>query len=90
MAIRLERVRIHWEPDPTSEYPEADVVSYPTGPDGDRRLERLTSAGLNGIDGATGAYRREVEREQLEDLRDHLDVFGVEVDGEDWDRVCHA
>jgi hypothetical protein len=53
------------------------VVSYPITPDGSKRLERLTSGFLWGIESDSGDYLREVAQEQLAELRDHLEVFGV-------------
>jgi len=60
------------------------VVSYPTSNRGDRRLERFTSGGLYGIESdSDDSYRRSVESEELDQLRDHLEQFGVELDNFD-------
>lgn len=56
------------------------VVSYPIGDDGSRRIERLTSGFLWGIESDSGDYLRQVAQEQLAELRDHLEVFGVNTD----------
>jgi hypothetical protein len=58
------------------------TVSYPIGSHGSltsRRLEWLTSSGLYGIEchHKVEEYHVEVAEEQLEDLRNHLEVFGV-------------
>lgn len=92
-TLRLESVRVVWEPDtdwiadPDEHANPEDcercqaiaTVSYQITRDGDRRLETLTSGGLNGIEGAEGDYRRQIEGEELSDLREHLRVFGVPV-----------
>lgn len=83
-TLRLDTVRVIWQRDPSGSagaercFAFADV-SYPININGDRRMERLTSSGLNDIQGATGGYRTQIEVEQLEELRDHLRVFGVPV-----------
>lgn len=57
-------------------------VSYPTG-NGNRRLETLSSGGLWGIESDSDReFLDEVEREQLDDLADHLNHFGFDVDVE--------
>jgi hypothetical protein len=54
-------------------------VSYETGW-GHRRIERFMSSGLWGIESDSDPdYERQVEDEQLEELREHLAVFGVDV-----------
>jgi len=61
------------------------VISYEIG-QGHRRLETLTSGGLWGIESDAGdEYITEVETEQLEDLKGHLEAFGV--DCSEWDTV---
>ena len=90
-TLRLDSVRVVWETDPYSRtFPVKEscraeaTVSYQITRDGDRRFETLTSVGLNGIDGIDGAdgnYRRQIEGEELSDLREHLRVFGVPVGG---------
>ena len=79
----VDSIGIRWE---TDDQPllqgclAVATVSYPIGDKGDRRLETFTSGGLWGIDvRRSPAYQLELEREQLEDLRDHLEVFGVDV-----------
>jgi hypothetical protein len=84
-TLRLDSVRVVWEADLESEWLEAErcyakaEVSYPINENGDRRLETVTSAGLNGIQlaGPDDPYRTEVELEQLTELRDHLRAFNV-------------
>ena len=56
-------------------YAQAEV-SYPVGRDGCRRIERLRSGGLWGIESDSGELH-EVAEEQLQELRDHLRVFNV-------------
>lgn len=87
--LRIDNVRLDWVEDDTfNDAGEVQYgcraiaeVSYPIDSAGARRLETLTSGGLYGIDLGTGAtadaYKRQIETEQLEDLRDHLAVFGV-------------
>jgi hypothetical protein len=84
-TLRLDSVRVIWEADFDSEWPQAErcyakaEVSYQINENGDRRLETVTSAGLNGIQlaGPDDPYRTEVELEQLTELRDHLRAFNV-------------
>ena len=52
-------------------------VSYPLDDRGNRRIQRFTSGGLYGICGADEAYRKEIEAEQIAELRAHCAVFGV-------------
>lgn len=55
------------------------IVSYPVNDTGDRRMERFTSGGLWGIaSDDTVEYRKEVQTEQLTDLKAHLETFGVD------------
>ena len=54
------------------------VVSYPIN-GGGRRLETLSSGGLWGIESDSGDYLKEVEQQELNDLKDHLKQFGVDV-----------
>lgn len=54
------------------------TVSYPTH-GGSRRLERLSSGGLWGIESDSDAkYIAEVEQEQIAELREHLEQFEIE------------
>ena len=56
------------------------VVSFPVSTMmSDRRLERLTSGGLWGVESDSGDYIAEVARDQLGDLEGHLEVFGVDL-----------
>lgn len=58
------------------------TVSYPIG-QGSRRLETFRSGGLWGIESDSDAsYFAEVAREELNDLRQHLEAFGVPWDEE--------
>jgi hypothetical protein len=60
-------------------------VSYATGV-GSRRIERLQSGGLWGIrSDSSPEYIEEVEQNELDDLREHLGHFGVDVSN--WDSV---
>ena len=53
-------------------------VSYSIG-NGNRRLEWLTSGGLWGIDGdADNEEIEEVEQMQLDELKEHLEVFNID------------
>lgn len=54
-------------------------VSYPMDAQGNRRIERFSSGGLWGIDSDSDEkYIKEVEEEQLDDLKAHLEVFNVD------------
>jgi hypothetical protein len=83
--VRVDKIVIQWELDDTERpiqlYCVARAhVSYPINDQGDRRLVTFTSSGLSGIDRrSTWAYEREIECEQIDDLRAHLRVFGVEM-----------
>lgn len=45
-----------------------------------RRLQRFMSGGIWGIESDCGEdYMREQEQEQLEELKRHLEVFGIDV-----------
>jgi hypothetical protein len=94
--LRLDHVRIVWQDDTELKesgepyegcYAEATVSYQVSERSPDRRLETLTSGGLWGIDAdpddGQSRYRREVEREELADLKGHLQVFGVPLDGFD-------
>lgn len=60
-------------------YVEA-VVSYPMDFEGNRRIDRLQSGGLWGIADDEGVdYLRSIEKEELADLFEHLDVFNVKL-----------
>lgn len=82
--IRVDDVRLiwSWDEDGDSEHLQhceaVAEVSYPIA-SGDRRIEWLKSVGLGGIEikGPNDPYQQEVELEQLNDLRDHLEAFGV-------------
>lgn len=53
------------------------VVSYPCGY-GSRRMETFRSSGLWGIESDGGAeYIGEIERDQIEDLKNHLAAFSI-------------
>ena len=85
-TLRLDSVRVVWGIDEDStrfedaEYCRAEAtVSYEINRDGNRRIETLTSGGLYDIEEADAAYRRQIEGEELSDLREHLRVFGVPV-----------
>lgn len=61
------------------------LISYPIRSNGDRRLERLTSEGLWGIESDSGSYLDNVKDEQLADLKDHLEHFNVGLSN--WDEL---
>jgi hypothetical protein len=66
-------------------YVEAEV-SYDTG-NGTRRIEHLRSGGLWGVE--SDKYIEEIERDELDDLKEHLERFGVNT--ENWaDVVAQA
>lgn len=55
------------------------VVSYPIDDRGNRRLQEFSSAGLWGIESdCDKEYQREVEKEELDSLKEHLEIFGVD------------
>lgn len=53
-----------------------------------RRLEPLTSGGLWGIESDSGDYIEEMDNEQLDDLRQHLEQFGITCSDEAWSELC--
>ena len=54
------------------------TISRPCG-QGSRRLDKLTSGGLWGVESDSGAdYLKSVESEQMADLAEHLKAFGIE------------
>jgi len=56
------------------------TVSYPME-NGSRRLEFFTSGGLWGIeDDCNGSYLEEVEKEELQNLKEHLQKFDIPID----------
>lgn len=55
------------------------IVSRPIG-QGSRRLQEFTSGGLWGIESDSSAeYKKEVEAQELADLKQHLSAFGIEI-----------
>jgi hypothetical protein len=55
------------------------TVSYPIDSHGNRRLQEFSSGGLWGIESDSDTvYRKEVEREELADLKEHLAAFGID------------
>ena len=80
-VIRERDVREDEEGDFIGIFAEAQV-SYPIGR-GNRRLEWLKSGGVWGVDSPVDEdgekYAQEIENEALEDLEDHLRIFGVNV-----------
>ncbi len=59
-------------------YAEAEVL-YPIGTQGDFRIEHLRSGGLWGIESDSEvSYFKEVEQEQLSELKEHLETFGID------------
>jgi hypothetical protein len=90
-APRIDAISIKWEADNFSEWLREDVeivgcvakaeISYAIGNNGTRRIDWLTSAGLWGIESDSGKdYLKQVEKEQLADLREHLQHFGIKWD----------
>ena len=59
-------------------------VSYAIG-GGSRRLEDLTSGGLWGIESDSGDYLAEVVKDELIDLKSHLEKFNVDLSN--WDEL---
>lgn len=65
------------------------TVSYPINKT-DRRLETFTSGGLWGIDSDSGPeYFKQVEQEQLADLKEHLEHFNVDTSNFDQIPIQH-
>ncbi len=64
-------------------------VSYKIGDTNDYRLEHLTSGGLWGIESdCDEPYKESIAKdEELQDLKQHLQKFGVEIP-EDWDGLA--
>ena len=93
IVARVDAIRIVWEadtePPPPFERQSEDgeyyschavaEVSYPCGSAGERRIEYLRSGGLYGIEDPSPEYQRQIEDEEIADLRGHLAVFRVEV-----------
>jgi hypothetical protein len=64
------------------------VVKYRLGSGGDWRIERLSSGGLWGIESDGGGdYIEEVEHDELKDLREHLQRFGIRVNKKEWAKL---
>lgn len=62
------------------------IINLQINNTGDRRLEEFTSSGLYGIESDCGDdYLEEVGIDELEGLRFHLEVFGI--DTSDWDNI---
>ncbi len=54
-------------------------VSYPSGPNGHRRIEWFTSGGLWGIENDSGdEYLTGIAKDELSNLREHLNAFNVD------------
>jgi hypothetical protein len=64
------------------------TVSYPVGNRGDRRLEVLRSGGLWGIESDSKEYIKETAKDELADLKEHLQKFGVST--EEFDELSAA
>ena len=61
-------------------------VSYDAG-NGSRRLEKFTSGGLWGVESDSGkGYIAEIESAEIQDLKAHLEVFGIEWNDPEIDR----
>jgi hypothetical protein len=65
------------------------VIKYRIRPGGgDWRLERLISGGLWGIESDSGEdHFAEVESEELADLREHLQRFGIRMNKKEWAKL---
>lgn len=60
------------------------VTSYPLNETGDRRIENFSSGGLWGIESdAPRGYKEDIATEELDDLKDHLEAYGVTIP-ENW------
>lgn len=88
--IRIDAITINWQSDDSRPYraegcSAVALVSYPCSLQGGRRLERLTSGGLWGIEleSPDDSYGTEIENEELADLKQHLEMFGIDVSGFD-------
>ena len=99
MKPRIDAVRIHWREDEIEIRPSHGCfataeVSYQIHDDKpDRRLETLQSGGLWDIDlryTTSDAYKRSIEVEELDELRDHLSRFGIVVSDQEWDRLTNT
>jgi hypothetical protein len=79
--LRLDSVSVKWDLDEEGDgnwYCVATAeVSYALSK-GNRRLEHLDSGGLYGIEDPDSEYQRLVTRDELADLRAHLEAFGVD------------
>lgn len=82
-TITIDRILVKWFVDETDVDTEAcqaiAEVSYALDRLGNRRLEQLTSGGLYGIERPSNEYRKHVEAEELDELREHLKAFNVDV-----------
>jgi len=64
-------------------------TSYPLNNNGDRRIERLTSGGLWGIESdSNDEHKTSIAWQELDDLKAHLEKFNVALP-EDWDDCMH-
>ena len=61
------------------------VVSYAINGQGNRRFETLSSGGLWGIKSDFREYLEEIKKEELDGLKVHLGVFGVDLSN--WDEL---
>ena len=76
-AIRLTNYGNTWEMLGIQAVAE---VSYPLNSKGDRRIECFSSGGLWGIESdSDDDYIKEIEQGQLNDLKEHLTFFGIDV-----------
>lgn len=53
-----------------------------------RRLETLSSGGLWGIESDSSDYVEIIENDELADLREHLEHFGIKCSDTDWQELC--
>lgn len=85
--IRLDKITIKHIADEMSESEESMIgimaeaeVSYPISAQGDRRIEWLSSGGIWGIEyDAPDDHIKELEEQELADLKEHLKEFGINV-----------
>ena len=82
----IDEVKVRWTQDEDGLACVAvATVSYQINDQRDRRLQALESGGLYGIDSEGDlAYLAEIACEQLDDLREHLEHFGIKPDRHEW------
>lgn len=87
--VKVINIAIKITPDEIS---DREDIEYPVGvtaeaqvgykmPQGGYRLDYLESSGLWGLDGNDDDYIKDVAQEELDDLKEHLKEFGVNISG---------